>query len=86
MTLIKSFVIGITILKVSGCGYISNPFTMNVMPILSPEVVASKSEECIRKNTIPEPYPPDKPQIVLCKTKSVLPPGYVSPVPYVRVI
>lgn len=86
MTFIKSFAIGMTILIVSGCGYISNPFTMNVMPTLTSEVVASKSEECIKKNGIPDPYPPKKPQVVFCKTKSVLPPGYVSPVPYVKVI
>lgn len=76
----------ISIFLLGGCGSISNPFTMNVMPTLSPEIIAIKSEECIKKNGIPEPYPQEKPQIVLCKTKSVLPPGYVSPVPYVRVI
>lgn len=59
---------------------------MNVMPTLTPEVIAQKSDECVKKNLIPEPYPADKPQVVLCKTKSVLPPGYVSPVPYVKVL
>ncbi len=70
----------------SGCSSIQNPFTMNVMPTLTPEVIAEKTDDCLKKNSIPESYPPEKPQIVLCKTKSVLPPGYVSPVPYVRVL
>lgn len=74
------------LLLLSACGYIENPFTMNVMPTLTPEVIAQKSDECVKKNGIPEPYPADKPQVVLCKTKSVLPPGYVSPVPYVKVL
>ena len=74
------------LLSLGGCSSFQNPFTMNVMPTLSPEVIAQKSEECVKKNGIPEPYPPDKPQIVMCKTKSVLPPGYVSPVPYVKVL
>lgn len=76
----------ISILLLSGCSSIENPFTMNVMPTLAPEVITAKSEECNKKNGVPEPYPPEKPQVVLCKTKSVLPPGYVSPVPYVRVL
>ena len=79
-------VIGISISILCGCGVISNPFTVNVMPTLTPEIISAKSEECNKKNGIPEPYPPAKPQVVFCKTKSVLPPGYVSPVPYVRVI
>lgn len=73
-------------LMLTGCAQISNPFTMNVMPTLSPEVVADQSAQCVKKNAIPNPYPPANPQVVLCKTKSVLPPGYVSPVPYVRVL
>ena len=83
---IRHYNVTIAALLLTGCGYISNPFTMNVMPTLSPEVIAQKSDECIKKNGIPEPYPPDKSQIVLCKSKSVLPPGYVSPVPYVKVL
>lgn len=76
----------ISILMLSGCSSIQNPFTMNVMPTLTPEGIAAKSDDCVKLNGIPEPYPPNRAQIVLCKTKSVLPPGYVSPVPYVRVI
>lgn len=79
-------VVGISILVLCGCGVISNPFTMNVMPTLTQEVIAAKSEECNKKRGIPESYPPKKPQVVFCKTKSVLPPGYVSPVPCVKVI
>ena len=74
------------LLLLSACSSFQNPFTMNVMPTLTPEVIAQKSDECVKKNLIPEPYPADKPQVVLCKTKSVLPPGYVSPVPYVKVL
>lgn len=69
------------LIALTGCASIDNPFTMNVMPTLSPEVVASKSAECVKKNLTPEPYPPANPQVVLCHTKSVLPPGYVSPAP-----
>lgn len=69
----------------SGCGHVSNPFTMNVMPTLTPEEVATKSAAC-SKNTTARPYPPEKPQVVFCDTKTVLPPGYVSPVPYVKVL
>lgn len=83
---IRHYNLMIPALMFTSCGYVSNPFTMNVMPTLTPEVIAQKSDECLKKNGIPEPYPPDKPQIVQCKTKSVLPPGYVSPVPYVKVI
>lgn len=72
-------------LILGGCGHISNPFTMNVMPTLTPEEVATKSAVC-SKNTTARPYPPEKPQVVFCDTKTVLPPGYVSPAPYVRVL
>lgn len=75
-----------TAICITACSSMSNPFTMNVMPTLTPEVITQRSDDCVKKNGIPEPYPVDKPQIVLCKTKSVLPPGYVSPVPYVKVI
>lgn len=70
----------IAALMLTGCASIENPLTMNVMPTLSPDVVATRSAAC-PKNTTPRPYPPAKPQVVFCDAKSVLPPGYVRPAP-----
>lgn len=70
----------IAALMLTGCASIDNPFTMNVMPTLSPDVVATKAAAC-PANTTARPYPPGKPQVVFCDTKSVLPKGYVRPAP-----
>lgn len=76
-------------LMLSGCASYNNLVnipTMNVTPPLTPAALQTGIDKCRAKKLIPDPYPIDKPQVVFCKIPSVLPPGYVSPVPYVRVI
>lgn len=79
----------IAIVLLNGCASYQNLAdipNMNVVPQLTDAQLAEKVAGCKAKKLIPEPYPPTKPQIVLCKVPSVLPPGYVSPVPYVRIL
>jgi len=84
----KTIVIA-ALLTLTGCASYNNLVnipTMNVVPPLTPTALEAGIAQCKAKKLIPDPYPIDKPQVVFCKVPSVLPPGYVSPVPYVRIL